>query len=638
MWLDEILAFEKATRALQADWFEWLLGLEGEVENGPLFHALQLLARALADGEVAARLAPAVLGALSVGILAIAGSALGGRWVGLAAALLLAVSPLHVYYSREGRPYALVMFTVCVLLAACLRKPSALSLSGIYGACLAAAYAGAFSGPMLASAGAIALILLMMRVGQERVPEESGHGPPRQPDRHLLAAAALGVALLGLLYLQFSRYKPALSHQKPASLTSPWSEVALERMVSSLSISGVEWASFELRALVFYALVLLGWVAVWRRSRRRAVLLLGMAVLPVLSALATLTYLSHWYSIRYTSSALPALILLSGAGLVELGRLLGSQLSRLRAVPLPAVLGSALALGLALPLLEANWIAARQEPFYKVDWRKAAAMLTRYGADDEFVVVSNWRTHKCLSFYLRGSPRSLEMLNVKESLSRAEAVARERSPCWLITAGFHRDWQIREWMRSFQPIWETNLEGLGLYYYPDFRAFVDSRSAGDRGDALVREFVDTHRSRLEFDASEVLLTGQGWSQAETNPEGISFRWAQASASELAVGQRQAGDSAIRFRALPFEYPDASPQTVEILLNDRPIAQLQMAQGWQDYSVLASAADWRPGINLLTLKFGRTTAPSEVISGSSDTRQLAVAFDFLEISRRASTVP
>ena len=59
-----------------------------------------------------------VLGLLGVLAIFVAGQRLWGTYTGLASAALLAVSPLHVYYSREVRPYALLILLALMSLVA----------------------------------------------------------------------------------------------------------------------------------------------------------------------------------------------------------------------------------------------------------------------------------------------------------------------------------------------------------------------------------------------------------------------------------------------------------------------------------------------------------------------------------------
>src|SRR3954447_13535171 len=102
-WLDEIIDFDAATQIMHAPWWRWITGFGRE--HGPLFFATQLCGRIFDTPEVAARIAPALLGVLTIPMVWLAArAARADAMTGAAAALLLAISPLHVYYSREARP------------------------------------------------------------------------------------------------------------------------------------------------------------------------------------------------------------------------------------------------------------------------------------------------------------------------------------------------------------------------------------------------------------------------------------------------------------------------------------------------------------------------------------------------------
>ena len=60
-------------------------------------------------GEVGLRSLSALIGTLTVPVAYVVGAQLVSRRSGLAAAALVAVSPLLVYYSQEARPYALAI-------------------------------------------------------------------------------------------------------------------------------------------------------------------------------------------------------------------------------------------------------------------------------------------------------------------------------------------------------------------------------------------------------------------------------------------------------------------------------------------------------------------------------------------------
>lgn len=78
--------------------------------HAPLFFFLERAVTAvLGYGEAALRLLPALAGIATVGLAAVVGARIVSRRAGLLAALLLAISPLHLHYSQEAKSYALQM-------------------------------------------------------------------------------------------------------------------------------------------------------------------------------------------------------------------------------------------------------------------------------------------------------------------------------------------------------------------------------------------------------------------------------------------------------------------------------------------------------------------------------------------------
>ncbi|MGZ7080658.1 MAG: glycosyltransferase family 39 protein, partial [Thermoanaerobaculia bacterium] len=104
LWLDEILSYDVATTAARQPWWHWLVA-SFEPEHGPLFHALLLLGRIAQTPEFSVRVIAAICGTIAIPVVWSAARNCSGPTAGIAAAALLAVSPLSVYYSRDGRPY-----------------------------------------------------------------------------------------------------------------------------------------------------------------------------------------------------------------------------------------------------------------------------------------------------------------------------------------------------------------------------------------------------------------------------------------------------------------------------------------------------------------------------------------------------
>ncbi|RME06502.1 MAG: hypothetical protein D6812_01515, partial [Deltaproteobacteria bacterium] len=115
LWFDE--AYTALVAAKPATLFD-------EVENdaGPPGYYLGMACwvRVFGDSEVALRFPSLLAGALTVPLLYRVGVAAGSGVGGCLAAFLLTISPLHVYYSREARVYALFLLVVTWALGAML--------------------------------------------------------------------------------------------------------------------------------------------------------------------------------------------------------------------------------------------------------------------------------------------------------------------------------------------------------------------------------------------------------------------------------------------------------------------------------------------------------------------------------------
>jgi len=118
-WLDEVLGDNLTTSAAHAPWWRWIAGFEPE--HGPIYYATQLGSRLFGRSEFAGRLVPALCGVAAVAVAALIAKKIGERASGVfAVAAITAMSPLHVYFSREARPYGLILLlTTIALLLLC---------------------------------------------------------------------------------------------------------------------------------------------------------------------------------------------------------------------------------------------------------------------------------------------------------------------------------------------------------------------------------------------------------------------------------------------------------------------------------------------------------------------------------------
>lgn len=118
MWLDETFSIWLANQPV-AEMLHWIVKID---PHPPLYYLLLHPWIALAgDAPYEARLLSALFGVATIPIIYLIGKRLSGVMVGLAAAVLLALSPFNIYFAQEVRMYSLLTFNAAVAIYALVR-------------------------------------------------------------------------------------------------------------------------------------------------------------------------------------------------------------------------------------------------------------------------------------------------------------------------------------------------------------------------------------------------------------------------------------------------------------------------------------------------------------------------------------
>ncbi|HJQ40625.1 MAG TPA: hypothetical protein VKB93_26065 [Thermoanaerobaculia bacterium] len=402
-WLDEVLSDRLTTNALQQPFWKWLTGFENE--HGPLSFAVQFATRIAGRDEFAGRLAAALLG---LGCIPLAWLATRS----LPATALLALSPLHVYYSREARPYALLLFLTAALIVTLLHESR-----WFYALLLALLYSSAVAAPIVAAAAVAAFL--------------SGK-------RHFAIAAAVATPLFLLLYRGGPSSKP----------DAPFSDLHLEffiRLAKGFTVSAFGADILGRTAIVLLVLAVIGAVVMERRTR---IVIVTMTLLPVVFALVSLKVFEHWFELRYIAAGVIGFALLAGEGLTFLSRRTPIALL------LVAVIGWQL------------WPVLRREPFQKLDWRRIAATIARYAKPGDLILAAEPSTGIVLPYYLAPYHRDHDVIQMSIA-PLAERMIHEYPAAWLVTAGGSHG-AVSEWMCRYPVVLGSELDGFRMHYAGDF--------------------------------------------------------------------------------------------------------------------------------------------------------------------------
>jgi hypothetical protein len=120
------------------------------------------------------------------------------------------------------------------------------------------------------------------------------------------------------------------------------------------------------------------------------------------------------------------------------------------------------------------------------------------------------------------------------------------------------------------------------------------------------------RQQIAFgtDAAHI-YQAEGWDRDEVIG-GERANWANRRSARVLFPLRDIADQRVTVRALPFTYPQAPAQTLELFVNAQPIQKFELKAGWENYAATIPARALRLGLNDLVLKFGYAARPREVL--------------------------
>jgi hypothetical protein len=590
LWLDEILGYQFTGSSAARPWLSWLIGFDAE--HGPLYYATQWLTRFVDPPEVAARLPAALFGIAAVAMSFRAAKTArnpggGTQWTAFVAAALLATSPLHVYYSREARPYALSMLLATCLIAALL---SSRALWPIVLLMVATLYTSATAAPLLAGVAVVSLVLGIME--------------KRRRDWIITAVAIALCACVPLLYR--GRSAATFGPEFPGLSTGFFTSLA-----KSFAVSGLDRPEGDPRvAIAFFVLALAGGVVAWRRDRRTAIVVTGLMVVPIVAALAGLAMYQHWFSVRYVAPALPAYIVLIATAITSL-RFARPAISIVAIVWIAATTAG----------------AAHAEPRRKLAWREIASAIAARAHPGDLVIAAESWSHLSLGFYLDRIPKPLRRVVVTRRLI-AEALVAKQQPAWVVTAGYSTEPAVAEWACSYPVILASPLESFRLHYVPSAQHFLQHRSSPQER----RAFSAAQQHWIYFGLNDDFFLGDGWGTPEGGDRD-SFRWILGTRATLLIPDSSRQSRVVTLHALPMSHATLPAQRVTVLLNGNELTTLTMTEGWADYAIPAPAATWLDGTNVLELRAARANAPAS-LGQATDARPLSVAIRTMALSERA----
>lgn len=590
-------------------WLDEILGVQFVgPEHGPLYYQAIRIGQALGGSETAFRLPFALAGSATVVVVALAAWRVAGAPAATVAAALVAFSPIHHYYAREARPYALLVLWSALGLWAVARliegrrtlSSHALVLVAI-GLLVATSSNGVFHAMALLAAYGLAV---------------AGAAPE---DRRRHVGAWLGGAIVGaivFLTLYGGMLGPSTGHRWLPD--RPLLVALAAALVESHSEQGVPPATWMLP--VAGALTLVGTVGLARRFGTAGAALLAAALVGFFVPVVVLETRGHWINARYVLPALVPWLLLIASGLATVTSLLARVTPGLKLWRDHIAAALALVAGLGLWLAQSD--ALSRSLTGRADWRHIAGIVAERAHPGDFVLATNDWTAICLGYYLPRAGASVRLENASESVPEATERLARRSLAWVVSGGHHTDDAIRRWAAPLPLVWSHPIEAVRVWFHPDRATYLTNRTTADEAAALASSLWIERGGRIVLDERAEPWLIDGWHAAERDPDGVPFRWVDGHRARLAIPARQPAPTGLTATLMPFG-PVQPRQRVSWRLNDVPIGEFDVTGGWQTQPMDLSAVAWRDGVNLLEMTLTAAASPAS-LGLSDDPRVLGAA--------------
>lgn len=361
-------------------------------QHPPLFFpSLYLWTKTFGLGEFAVRMFSVVMGLATLGVVYF----IARRWINQQTAflsgLLLAVSPLHLFWSQSIRPYAgftlLVTISMALLLFTC-EKPHQNWRWIPYGISLVLLIYNEYLSFHLIFAQLVFLLLIFYR------------------DWRVLVRIGLTFAVAGLAFIPQLGYFLEQAKLGNASYLTSKGPGQLVDTVEVFASWFIPYSLVFAMGAVFFPMYLLGLIWLWQNQRKLAILLACWSMLPMCTAWVS-SFLRPNFISRYFVFCVPAFVLVVAVGMWSLR-------SKWRFAPYTLA-------ALAIALNIASYVNYTDNYHYQ-DWRGLVNYIAANRQEgDSILLINAWGyTYRPFNYYYihqLGQPGKLPYYVIPEKLT-----------------------------------------------------------------------------------------------------------------------------------------------------------------------------------------------------------------------------
>jgi len=379
-----------------------------------------------------------VFGSLCIPLLYLVLRKWQGKTVALTGAIIMAISPFHVWYSQEARPYALLLFLSILavyLLQLLIEKPENLWIRLCFIAVTTATfYVHYIAVAFIGFVGIYTLVIFNEQTWRYRLTTCTGVGLLMTPGLYRIltflpnqsANPDGGFHLASLPYVIWA-------FGTGYSLGPTLSEL---HMQDRMSIVLPHVAVIIPVILLFSLLFLLGASRLWQTDRLLFIPIGLWFFFPLVLAVFGSIFTTHVFNVRYAIMAFPAFIICLAVG----SNSFGERWQRLIVVAAVIVI-SVISCG--------NYYF--DEKYHRDNNRAAAVMLSTHGRENDIIIASAGYTSRNLKYYYRGK-YNVEIVGYPRDVDRNNDTNTERGSSYFI-GGNKVDVDIERMLEGKERFW-----------------------------------------------------------------------------------------------------------------------------------------------------------------------------------------
>jgi 4-amino-4-deoxy-L-arabinose transferase-like glycosyltransferase len=468
-WLDEAWTLYFADISL-ADLWHWL---RTEELHPPLYFPLMnFWVRLVGNSEFSTRFVSAVFSTVTIPLIYRLGQTLGSRWVGVIAALLMAVAPYQVWHGQDARNYSMLAAATTMSMWSFVMLWQRKSPHGrwwlVYIFSTMWAIMTHYHGLVVIGIQGLFLLVTIRRRGRRVV---------------VWTAATVAVLLPLAVWLSVGPDLLASSHW----LTLVSLPVSYWRGAVAYSIGELVPAPQKIY-LTLPFLLLYGVGLVYATQRRwgrwqgweMLVLLLAFTLAPNVAAWVYSLLRTPIYLERYLIPVQTGYLLAIAVGLLAVADVAASLLARATHRTEPALPDRWTAIGLATVALLvltgiSGWVLAQYyfNPVYaRPDWRAVAAKVAAFEQPGDGVIITGDNGDKAFNYYYHGTAPLYLDFNTPvptpaDARERLAEISSQQRRLWFSPYGAPIDQVVEEWLLTHSyPAWQSWLgrKRLALYY------------------------------------------------------------------------------------------------------------------------------------------------------------------------------